>query len=62
MCLEKLIHTATPEQLREALHRIVNELDDYQHFLDMGVDDDHFAGGVVEVTDRITTTIEKTLA
>ena len=41
---EQRINNATPEQLRESLHQIARDVDDFEHKLSLGIDDDFAAG------------------
>ena len=55
------INNATPEQLRESLHQIARDVDDFEHELSFGIDDDDFAGGMKGAIGEINKTIEDKL-
>lgn len=62
MNLDRLINQATEGQLRTALHRVVQEINDWQAVLDEGMEDTSYGNGVDEVVDNITETLEKELS
>ena len=55
------INNATPEQLRESLHQIARDVDDFEHELSFGIDDDDFAGGMKGAIGEINKTVEDKL-
>jgi membrane-associated HD superfamily phosphohydrolase len=59
--LEQRINSATPEQLRESLHQIARDVDDFEHKLSLGIDDDDFAAGMKGAIGDINKTIDDKL-
>ena len=57
---EQRINNATPEQLRESLHQIARDVDDFEHKLSLGIDDD-FAAGMKGAIGDINKTIDDKL-
>ena len=58
---EQRINNATPEQLRESLHQVARDVDDFEHKLSLGIDDDDFAAGMKGAIGDINKTIDDKL-